>query len=92
MVMPWCGRRMVRSAHGAVSAWCGRRMVQSAHGAHGVVGARCGRRMVRRGPTGAGCEALMSSFWVEKGGREHRDNMCIFSAELYGPGLKTRLR
>ena len=31
----------------------------------------------------------MSRFWVEKGGRKHRKNICIFLAGSYGPGLKT---
>ena len=29
-----------------------------------------------------------SRFWVEKGGRKHRENIFFFLAESYGPGLK----
>ena len=32
---------------------------------------------------------ITSRFWVEKGGRKHRKNICVFLAESYGPGLKT---
>ena len=30
-----------------------------------------------------------SKFWVEKGGKKHRKNICVVLAESYGPGLKT---
>ena len=33
-----------------------------------------------------------SRFWVEKGVRKHRKNICIVLAGSYGPGLKPRLR
>ena len=34
---------------------------------------------------------LTSRFWVEKGAMKHWNNMSLFLAKPYGPGLKTRL-
>ena len=38
------------------------------------------------------CDMTLSRFRIVKGGRKRRENMWIFLAKPYGPGLKRRLR